>query len=79
MDESTGAACLLIAVLHRALLDARRGDELAESWLKHSGPGLLEWFDIAPRTSRERIELALKRRTRGTLRTSNAPAQKRAG
>lgn len=75
MDESTGAACLLIAVLHRALLDARRGDELAESWLKREGPPLLTWFDVSPATSRQRIEYALQRRGRGRL---NSAAGKRA-
>lgn len=74
-DSSTGAACLLIAVLHRALLDARRGDELAESWLKREGPPLLTWFDVAPATSQQRIEYALQRRGRGRL---NSAAGKRA-
>lgn len=61
MDESTGAACLLIAVLHRATLDARRGDLDAARWLRAEAPGLLTWFDIEPSVTRRRVEAALTR------------------
>lgn len=69
MDEATGAGLLLCAVLHRAVLDARRGDAAAVAWLKDEAPGLLTWFDIAPSVTRKRVELVLARRKLPRLHT----------